>query len=190
MLTLLLLTISDVTADILQLGSAFNSKIKPYETQIIKHSTEGGLHKLFYFQCAGSADFTMVSESENKIIESYKDFVSKSSGDCENTYSCFADPCNVTLCAAYPTAECTSNYCNGCAADYSVGGTPVDCNEVKKQYSNRILCRVVSFVTDVKIILKFSDLLLPSLIVESISRSYPLNCSSFCHICLEPRHDL
>eukprot|EP00116_Pleurobrachia_bachei_P004135 sb/3464397/ len=28
------------------------------------------------------------------------------------------------------------------------------------------------------------------LIVESISRSYPLNCSSFCHICLEPRHDL
>eukprot|EP00116_Pleurobrachia_bachei_P002376 sb/3462638/ len=27
-------------------------------------------------------------------------------------------------------------------------------------------------------------------IVESISRSYPLNCSSFCHICLEPRHDL
>eukprot|EP00116_Pleurobrachia_bachei_P015261 sb/3475523/ len=26
--------------------------------------------------------------------------------------------------------------------------------------------------------------------VESISRSYPLNCSSFCHICLEPRHDL
>eukprot|EP00116_Pleurobrachia_bachei_P010250 sb/3470512/ len=25
---------------------------------------------------------------------------------------------------------------------------------------------------------------------ESISRSYPLNCSSFCHICLEPRHDL
>eukprot|EP00116_Pleurobrachia_bachei_P009339 sb/3469601/ len=28
------------------------------------------------------------------------------------------------------------------------------------------------------------------IIVESISRSYPLNCSSFCHICLEPRHDL
>eukprot|EP00116_Pleurobrachia_bachei_P015172 sb/3475434/ len=28
------------------------------------------------------------------------------------------------------------------------------------------------------------------LLVESISRSYPLNCSSFCHICLEPRHDL
>eukprot|EP00116_Pleurobrachia_bachei_P015078 sb/3475340/ len=27
-------------------------------------------------------------------------------------------------------------------------------------------------------------------IIESISRSYPLNCSSFCHICLEPRHDL
>eukprot|EP00116_Pleurobrachia_bachei_P002057 sb/3462319/ len=27
-------------------------------------------------------------------------------------------------------------------------------------------------------------------IVESISRSYPPNCSSFCHICLEPRHDL
>eukprot|EP00116_Pleurobrachia_bachei_P011257 sb/3471519/ len=26
--------------------------------------------------------------------------------------------------------------------------------------------------------------------VESISRSYPLNCSSFCHICLEARHDL
>eukprot|EP00116_Pleurobrachia_bachei_P005442 sb/3465704/ len=27
-------------------------------------------------------------------------------------------------------------------------------------------------------------------VLESISRSYPLNCSSFCHICLEPRHDL
>eukprot|EP00116_Pleurobrachia_bachei_P014032 sb/3474294/ len=27
-------------------------------------------------------------------------------------------------------------------------------------------------------------------IVESISKSYHLNCSSFCHICLEPRHDL
>eukprot|EP00116_Pleurobrachia_bachei_P016212 sb/3476474/ len=26
--------------------------------------------------------------------------------------------------------------------------------------------------------------------LESISRSYPLNCSSFCHICLEPRYDL
>eukprot|EP00116_Pleurobrachia_bachei_P014749 sb/3475011/ len=25
-------------------------------------------------------------------------------------------------------------------------------------------------------------------IVESISKSYPPNCSSFCYICLEPRH--
>ena len=29
---------------------------------------------------------------------------------------CFADPCTVTRCPAYPDARCLANYCGGCNA--------------------------------------------------------------------------
>ena len=57
----------------------------------------------------------------------HADFVSKNSGDCDNGYSCYADPCSVSTCASAPRAMCTSNYCDGCIAEYSIGGEIVDC---------------------------------------------------------------
>nr|XP_006817093.1 PREDICTED: uncharacterized protein LOC100376421 [Saccoglossus kowalevskii] len=40
---------------------------------------------------------------------------------------CFADPCRVTECPAYPEAKCVANYCGGCNADFYVDGELVDC---------------------------------------------------------------
>eukprot|EP00210_Caulerpa_lentillifera_P002684 g2564.t1 len=42
---------------------------------------------------------------------------------------CFADPCQVTKCEAYPYAECRSNYCGGCNAEFFVNGRKVDCEK-------------------------------------------------------------
>jgi len=41
---------------------------------------------------------------------------------------CFADPCQVNNCPAYPDATCISNYCGGCnAIFYDESGNEVDC---------------------------------------------------------------
>ncbi|GAQ87413.1 hypothetical protein KFL_003510070 [Klebsormidium nitens] len=41
---------------------------------------------------------------------------------------CFADPCQVNKCPAFPAATCQANYCGGCNADWFVKGHKVDCN--------------------------------------------------------------
>merc|ERR1719297_389122 len=38
---------------------------------------------------------------------------------CPTTAQCFADPCNINTCPAYPDASCTSNYCGGCNAVFT-----------------------------------------------------------------------
>ncbi|XP_078660703.1 uncharacterized protein LOC144905153 [Branchiostoma floridae x Branchiostoma belcheri] len=41
---------------------------------------------------------------------------------------CFADPCEVTTCPATPDAECVSNYCGGCHANFfNSDGEPACC---------------------------------------------------------------
>eukprot|EP00058_Branchiostoma_floridae_P022677 XP_002608167.1 hypothetical protein BRAFLDRAFT_90418 [Branchiostoma floridae] len=43
--------------------------------------------------------------------------------------NCFADPCQVTKCPAYPAATCRSNYCGGCnAVFFDANGNKVNCN--------------------------------------------------------------
>ncbi|GMH36055.1 hypothetical protein BSKO_03923 [Bryopsis sp. KO-2023] len=49
---------------------------------------------------------------------------------------CFADPCQVTQCDAFPNAKCVSNFCGGCNADFFVDGEKVDCNKKPCQCAN------------------------------------------------------
>jgi len=48
--------------------------------------------------------------------------------DCLYPVYCFADPCGVSNCPSYPEAECVSNFCGGCWADYYVDGEWIPCN--------------------------------------------------------------
>ena len=57
------------------------------------------------------------------------DFVTKSSGDCDETFACSVDPCSVSECPSAPKATCSSNYCVGCTAEYRVDSKPVQCFE-------------------------------------------------------------
>jgi len=50
------------------------------------------------------------------------------SDECQMPVDCFADPCIVTECSTYPDAECVSNYCGGCWADYYLNGELINCN--------------------------------------------------------------
>ncbi|XP_077869222.1 BMP-binding endothelial regulator protein-like isoform X2 [Saccoglossus kowalevskii] len=43
--------------------------------------------------------------------------------------ACFVDPCSVTECPLFPNAQCISNYCGGCYADFYVDGKLVDCTD-------------------------------------------------------------
>lgn len=42
--------------------------------------------------------------------------------------NCFADPCQVNTCEAFPEATCVSNFCGGCNADFFVDGKKVNCS--------------------------------------------------------------
>lgn len=42
--------------------------------------------------------------------------------------NCFANPCDVNSCDAYPKADCVANYCGGCNAEFYVNGKMVDCS--------------------------------------------------------------
>ena len=42
---------------------------------------------------------------------------------------CFADPCQVNKCQAYPDAKCKANFCGGCYADWYLNNVKVDCNK-------------------------------------------------------------
>ncbi|NQU68834.1 MAG: hypothetical protein HQ510_12900 [Candidatus Marinimicrobia bacterium] len=46
---------------------------------------------------------------------------------CLFTVYCFIDPCEVTACEYYPDAECVSDYCGGCYANFYVDDELVDC---------------------------------------------------------------
>lgn len=50
----------------------------------------------------------------------------------EPIYNCFVDPCTVTVCPAFPSATCISNYCGGCNAQFFDGDSEVTalCNSV------------------------------------------------------------
>ena len=50
------------------------------------------------------------------------------SDECEFPVECFADPCEVGECPAYPEAECVANYCDGCWADFYINGELLDCS--------------------------------------------------------------
>lgn len=39
--------------------------------------------------------------------------------------NCFADPCDVTQCHAFPKAKCVSDFCGGCNAKFFLGGKEV-----------------------------------------------------------------
>ncbi|CAF0775715.1 unnamed protein product [Adineta steineri] len=47
---------------------------------------------------------------------------------CLNQVNCFVNPCQVSRCAAHPTAVCSANYCGGCNAHWHVDGQRVDCS--------------------------------------------------------------
>ncbi len=51
--------------------------------------------------------------------------------DCISPVSCLVDPCEVSECWN-PNAECVSNYCGGCYADFynSLNGDLLDCSDV------------------------------------------------------------
>ena len=50
--------------------------------------------------------------------------------DCNSPVQCFVDPCEVSECWN-PNAECISNYCGGCYADfYDLNGDLLDCSDV------------------------------------------------------------
>ncbi|XP_030844636.1 scavenger receptor cysteine-rich protein isoform X8 [Strongylocentrotus purpuratus] len=42
--------------------------------------------------------------------------------------NCLVNPCDVSVCSAYPDAECRSNYCGGCNADFYVDDVQVNCS--------------------------------------------------------------
>ena len=46
---------------------------------------------------------------------------------CQNPVDCWANPCQVNSCRAYPEATCVANYCGGCHANFYVNGQLVDC---------------------------------------------------------------
>lgn len=46
--------------------------------------------------------------------------------DCVNV-NCFANPCEVIECPAFPKADCVPDFCEGCDADFFVNGRLVDC---------------------------------------------------------------
>ncbi len=50
------------------------------------------------------------------------------SGDCELPNTCFVDPCGAETCPEYPEAECISNYCQGCWADFYLNEELLDCS--------------------------------------------------------------
>jgi len=50
------------------------------------------------------------------------------SDECQMPVACFADPCLVSECSFYPDAECVSNYCGGCWADYYLNGELIYCD--------------------------------------------------------------
>ena len=51
--------------------------------------------------------------------------------DGNDPVTCFAAPCDVSTCSAYPNAECIDNYCGGCSAEYYVDGKKVDCKTTR-----------------------------------------------------------
>ncbi|XP_002734594.1 kielin/chordin-like protein [Saccoglossus kowalevskii] len=60
-------------------------------------------------------------------------------GDClpnVPVYHCVADPCEVTECPLYPNAQCVSNFCGGCNADFFVDEKLVDCTEKRGKCPN------------------------------------------------------
>ncbi|XP_030852499.1 tenascin-like [Strongylocentrotus purpuratus] len=49
--------------------------------------------------------------------------------DCDDVIvNCVVNPCEVSVCSAYPDAECRSNYCGGCNADFYVDDVQVNCS--------------------------------------------------------------
>ncbi|XP_065315536.1 kielin/chordin-like protein [Gordionus sp. m RMFG-2023] len=45
----------------------------------------------------------------------------------KHIFNCFVDPCQFAKCQAYPSAECRSNYCGGCNADFYLNNKKVSC---------------------------------------------------------------
>ncbi|XP_063688832.1 uncharacterized protein LOC134821933 isoform X2 [Bolinopsis microptera] len=114
--------------NIIQQGVPYQGTIKPYETQQIIFASGGGLKRVFYFQCTGSADLSIV-DSSKKELQMFKGFVSKSDGDCEESYDCNGDPCESASCPSSPNAECISNYCEGCIAEFWLDNEQVTCQD-------------------------------------------------------------
>lgn len=50
---------------------------------------------------------------------------------CSNTVNCLVDPCKNKVCEQYPNATCTSNYCGGCSAVWTLNKKIVDCKCIK-----------------------------------------------------------
>ncbi|XP_030844718.1 latent-transforming growth factor beta-binding protein 2 isoform X2 [Strongylocentrotus purpuratus] len=49
--------------------------------------------------------------------------------DCDDVIvNCFVNPCDYSVCSANPDAECRSNYCGGCNADFYVDDVQVNCS--------------------------------------------------------------
>jgi len=67
-------------------------------------------------------DCRLVDCAEPLCIEGYKSEVTEDSCCptcvCENIVNCFAQPCGVTTCDAYPEAVCEDDYCGGCNARF------------------------------------------------------------------------
>ncbi|XP_064603800.1 uncharacterized protein LOC135469187 [Liolophura sinensis] len=73
--------------------------------------------------CRGGLVFCLLFfTAEGKLI------AQKLCPDGKLPLSCFANPCEVNSCPAYPLAECRANYCGGCSAEYYVEGQRVDCS--------------------------------------------------------------
>jgi len=61
---------------------------------------------------------------------------------------CFADPCSITTCEAYPDANCTANYCGGCNAIFTdENGQVLDCSGTSSshQYGSPLVCTEEAF---------------------------------------------
>ncbi|KAL5270980.1 hypothetical protein ACHWQZ_G001581 [Mnemiopsis leidyi] len=126
-----LVSILTSNGNIIEQGVPYRGTIKPYETQKIIFSSGQGLKRVLYFQCTGSADLSIVDSTLNEL-EMFKGFVSKGDGDCKGDgeiYACFQDPCDSAECPSYPNAECISNYCGGCNAEFWVDDQQVLCVE-------------------------------------------------------------
>ncbi|XP_077979849.1 uncharacterized protein LOC144435157 [Glandiceps talaboti] len=52
--------------------------------------------------------------------------------DGSTPVQCIIDPCAIASCEAYPEAECRSNYCGGCNAEFYIAGRKVECDGVIK----------------------------------------------------------